>query len=98
MDQVWIVLAGVIAFTETAPEVAQPGFVNVVCAGSDRTAVEAKVRNCLTSYGWRILQIESGTRVDDDAAYDDELWGLIEDVRQNSDLVLLATLHSYRVN
>ena len=77
---------------------AQPGFINVVCAGSDRKAVEAKVRDCLMSYGWRILQIESSSPVDDDAAYDDELWGLIEDVRQNSDSVLLATLHSYRVN
>jgi|GEM_PF-2999627 len=98
MDQIWIVLAGVIAFTETAPEVAQPGFINVVCAGDDRQAVEAKVRDCLLSYGWQILQIESSSPVDDDAGYDDELWGLIEDVRQNSDLVLLATLHSYRVN
>lgn len=98
MEQVWIVLVGVIAFTETAPDVAQPGFVNVVCAGDDRTVVESRVRDCLLSYGWRILQIESCSPVDDDAAYDDELWGLIEDVRQNSELVLLATLHSYRVN
>jgi len=98
MDQVWIVLAGVIAFTEAAPEVAQPGFVNVVCAGADRKAVETKVRDHLLSYGWRILQIESSSPVDDDAAYDDELWGLIEDVRQNGELILLATLHSYRVN
>ena len=98
MDQVWIVLAGVIVFTETAPEVAQPGFINVVCAGAERKVVEAKVRDCLMSYGWRVLQIESIAPVDDDAAYDDELWGLIEDVRQNGDLVLLATLHSYRVN
>ena len=98
MDQVWIVLAAVIAFTETAPEVAQPGFVNVVCAGTDRKAVEAKVRDCLLSFGWRILHIESSSPVDDDASYDDELWGLIEDVRQNGELALLATLHSYRVN
>ena len=56
------------------------------------------MRDCLLSYGWRILQIESSSPVDDDASYDDELWGLIEDVRQNGELVLLATLHSYRVN
>jgi hypothetical protein len=98
MDQVWIVLVAVIAFTDSAPNVAQPGFVNVVCAGDERKIVEAKVRDCLLSYGWQVLQIESALPVDEDAVYDDQIWELIEDVRLNGEHILLATLHSYRVN
>jgi predicted metalloenzyme YecM len=98
MDQVWIVLVAVIAYIDSAPGVGQPGFVNVVCSGNGRKIVESKVRSCLLSYGWQVLQIESALPVDEDAVYDDEIWELIEDVGQNSDHIRLATLHSYRVN
>jgi hypothetical protein len=98
MDQVWIVLAAVIAFTDSAPSVAQPGFVNVVCSADERKIAESKVRDCLLSYGWKVLQIESALPVEEDAVYDDEIWELIEDVRLNTDHIRLATLHSYRVN
>jgi hypothetical protein len=98
MEEIWIARLEVIALLDSARDLGQAGYTNVVCSGSDRDAVELKVRDCLTSYGWQILNIENISAVHDDLAYSDEICELIDDVRQNSHHIRLATLHTYKVN
>jgi hypothetical protein len=98
VDEVWIAYLEVIALIDSAPDVGTPGFINVVCSGSDSRDVETKVRDCLAFYNWQILNVESISLVNDDLTYDNNIWELIDDIRQNNDHIRLGTLHSYKVN
>ena len=71
-------------------------FTNVVTWANNASDYVDSVTRVFAGYGWTVLGIENERPVDLEADYSEEIVGIIERAKANSNACIFATFYSYK--
>jgi len=105
--EVWMVCVEVIVPAETVDKI-QPtehkgpaseiGFMSFTTLAESQEMAEAKIRECVESYGWHLISMENAHVVSDDRQYGEVELDQIARTRMNPNAVIYGTFHTYKTN
>ena len=104
---IWMVCVELIVPSETVDMIpptecdgpaSEIGFTNFTTLAESQEMAEAKIRECLESYGWHLISMENAHVVSDDREYGEVEWDQIARTRANPNAVIYGTFHTYKTN
>jgi hypothetical protein len=82
---------------EQTPTVFQPAFTVVTTWATSPEEFREKCARMLTSYGWKLLDVERSNPVPESAEFSEEVEDMLERTRNNPNAIIYGTFYSYPV-
>jgi hypothetical protein len=94
---IWIGTVEISWADEKSPNVFRPAFTNITTWARDPEEFREKCIEMLESYGWKLLDIDRASPVDEELTYPEEIEDMLARTRTNPNAIIFGTFHTYPV-
>jgi len=95
--EMWIGTVEISWSAEKTPAVFQPAFTVVTTWAASPEEFREKCIRMLTSYGWKLLDVERANPVPETGEFSEEVEDMLERTRSNPSAIIYGTFYSYPV-
>ena len=94
---IWMLCVEIVAQTKDN-STSEIGFMNITTLADSKETAEGKIRECLESYGWHLVLVDTAHVVSEDHDYGEVELDQIERTRNDPNAIILGTFHTYKTN
>ena len=95
--EIWIGTIEISWSEEKTPTIFQPAFTVVTTWAASTEEFREKCVRMLTSYGWKLLDVERANPVAESGEFSEEVEDMLERTRNNPNAIIYGTFYSYPV-
>jgi hypothetical protein len=96
MPILWLVICEVLFEPGDLPLGDTKGFMRVTMWGDSEQSLRSRLAECLESYRWHLISIESASPINEDSNYPEEVAEMVDRTRGNPEAIIVGRVFSYK--